>query len=109
MKWNVALPSPVEVPLPRCTVLVFQVTEFSGPVALAHDSSALSLEILGELSGPLKAGALFGLGNWEIGNDPAYNIPGDTLSSITVDASRRSFSYMGNAADGTSGNYGVAA
>lgn len=109
MKWNVALPSPVEVPLPRCTVLVFQVTEFSGPVALAHDSSALSLEILGELSGPLKAGALFGLGNWEIGNDPAYNIPGDTLSSITVAASRRSFSYMGNTADGTSGNYGVAA
>lgn|GEM_PF-4617254 len=50
MKWDVALPSPVEVLLPRCTVLVFQVTEFSGPVALAHDSSALSLEILGELS-----------------------------------------------------------
>ena len=79
------------------------------PVALAHDSSALSLEILGELSGPLKAGALFGLGNWEIGNDPAYNIPKDPLSGITVPASRRSFSYMGNAADGTSGNYGVAA
>lgn len=33
MKWDVALPVPVKVPLPRSTDLVFRVTEYSGTFA----------------------------------------------------------------------------
>ncbi len=36
MKWDVALPSPVEVPLPRSTDLVFRVTEFFGAYTQVH-------------------------------------------------------------------------
>jgi hypothetical protein len=75
------------------------------PTNLAHDSSQLSLELLGDST---KVGSLFGLGSWSIGNDPVYNTPGDSLSGIAVPATPRSFSYMGNAADGTSLNYGNA-
>jgi hypothetical protein len=36
MKWEVALPAPVKVPLPRSTDLVFRVTEYSGTYAQVH-------------------------------------------------------------------------
>lgn len=79
------------------------------PEAAAHDGSELSLFIRGETIGPTKVGSLFGLDDWEIGNSDIYNTPGDPLSGVLVPASRRAFDYMGNAADGTSANYGLAA
>lgn len=36
MKWEVALPAPVNVPFPRSTELVFLVTEYSGSFAEVH-------------------------------------------------------------------------
>jgi hypothetical protein len=36
LKWEVALPVPVRVPLPRGTDLVFRVTEYSGTFAQVH-------------------------------------------------------------------------
>lgn len=79
------------------------------PDALAHDTSALSLSYLASLGGTQpKQGAFFSLGDWSIGNDDVYNIPGDPLSGIAVPASLRTLVYMGNAADGSSANYGSA-
>jgi PEP-CTERM motif len=79
------------------------------PNASAHDSSQLSLDYLATLGGPTKKGALVALGDWAVGNDPVYNTPGDPLSGIAIAASLRYFNYIGNAADGTTGNYGFAA
>ncbi|MFZ9935458.1 MAG: hypothetical protein ACO3JG_00210 [Luteolibacter sp.] len=80
------------------------------PEALAHDSSALSLTYLASLGGTQpKQGAFNALGDWSIGNDDIYNIPGDSDSGVAVPASLRSLVYQGNAADGTSANFGSAA
>jgi hypothetical protein len=79
------------------------------PNAPAHDAALASLNYLGTLPGPTKVGALFALGDWAIGNDPVYNTPNDPLSGIAVAASLRYFGYLGNAADGTTANYGFAA
>lgn len=73
-----------------------------------HDATQLSNDYLATLSGPAKVGALFGLGDWAIGNDPVYNTPDDESSGIAVPASLSHFSYIGNAADGTTANYGFA-
>ena len=78
---------------------------------LAHDSSALSVEWLvnqfgsgngSGLGGSGKEGSFNALGNWKIGNSVSqYDIdPLDTL---------KSFTYIGNAADGILANYGSAA
>lgn len=79
------------------------------PELLAHDATEASLDYLATLSGPAKLGALFGLGDWAIGNDPVYNTPGDPSSGVAVAASLRYFDYVGNAADGTTANHGIAA
>jgi hypothetical protein len=49
------------------------------------------------------------LGNWSIGNDPTYNTAGDPTSGILYAPRLAYFTYIGNAADGTSTNYGSAA
>jgi hypothetical protein len=95
-------------------ILLPALTVYSGlshlpPDALAHDSSALSLTHLASLGGTQpKQGAFNALGGWSIGNDDVYNTPGEPLSGIAVPASLRSFVYQGNAADGTSANFGSA-
>jgi prepilin-type processing-associated H-X9-DG protein/prepilin-type N-terminal cleavage/methylation domain-containing protein len=48
------------------------------------------------------------LGNWSIGNDPTYNTAGDPTSGILYAPRLAYFTYIGNAADGTSANYGSA-
>ena len=54
-------------------------------------------------------GSLSALGNWSIGNDPTYNIAGDPSSGIKYAPRLAYFTYIGNAADGDSANYGTAA
>jgi len=70
-----------------------------------HDASQLSID-----SRPAGTeGSLRALGNWSIGNDPTYNIAGDPTSGIKYAPRLAYFTYIGNAADGTSANYGGAA
>jgi hypothetical protein len=54
-------------------------------------------------------GSLRALGNWSIGNDPTYNTAGDPTSGILYAPRLAYFTYIGNAADGNSANYGTAA
>jgi len=76
----------------------------------AHDSSALSVQWLQQqfgsnsigLGGSGKEGSVNALGNWSIGNSVS-------TSQINVSDSLRDFTYIGNAADGNSANYGTAA
>ena len=53
-------------------------------------------------------GSLRALGNWSIGNDPTYNTVGDPTSGILYAPRLAYFTYIGNAADGTSTNFGNA-
>jgi hypothetical protein len=70
-----------------------------------HDSAQYSIDNRQvETEGSLRA-----LGNWSIGNDPTYNIVGDPTSGILYAPRLAYFTYIGNAADGTSTNYGSAA
>ena len=67
-----------------------------------HDASQLSID-----SRPAGTeGSLQALGNWSIGNDPTYNTAGDPTSGILHTSRLAYFTYIGNAADGTLGNYG---
>lgn len=69
-----------------------------------HDASQLSSD-----SRPTGTeGSLCALGNWSIGNDPTYNTAGDPSSGILYAPWLAYFTYIGNAADGTSANYGSA-
>lgn len=83
---------------------------FSGLGQLApeqggHDASQLSID-----SRPVGTeGSLRALGDWSIGNDPTYNVSGDPTSGILFAPRLAYFTYIGNAADGTSANYGTAA
>jgi hypothetical protein len=96
-------------------ILLPALTVYSGlshlpPDLLAHDSSTMWQNYLVSLGDTqTKQGAFNALGNWVISNDDVYNTPGDSLSGIAVPASLRSFVYQGNAADGTSANFGSAA
>ena len=54
-------------------------------------------------------GSVRALGNWSIGNDPTYNTAGDPTSGILYAPRLAYFTYIGNAADGNSANYGTAA
>jgi len=75
------------------------------PEAGGHDGSQLSID-----SRPAGTeGSLRALGNWSIGNDPTYNTPGDPTSGVLYAPRLASFTYIGNAADGTFANYGSAA
>lgn len=75
------------------------------PEAGGHDGSQLSID-----SRPVGTeGSLRALGNWSIGNDPTYNTVGDPTSGILYAPRLAYFNYIGNAADGTSTNYGSAA
>jgi len=83
---------------------------FSGLGQLApeqggHDSAEFSIaNRQGGTEGSLRA-----LDNWSIGNDPTYNTAGDPTSGILFAPRLAYFTYIGNAADGTSANYGSAA
>jgi hypothetical protein len=85
------------------------------PEAGGHDGSQLSID-----SRPVGTeGSLRALGNWLIGNDPVYNdatynngtlVSAGSRSSGILYASRLAyFTYISNAADGTSANFGNAA
>ena len=78
------------------------------PSASSHDGSQASLDYLGSLGSPTKVGALFALGNWAVGNDPVYNTAGEPSSGTSMPASLRYLTYIGNAADGSTANYGSA-
>jgi prepilin-type processing-associated H-X9-DG protein/prepilin-type N-terminal cleavage/methylation domain-containing protein len=70
-----------------------------------HDSAQYSID-----NRPVGTeGALRALGNWAIGNDPTYNTAGALSSGILYASRLAYFTYIGNAADGTSANYGSAA
>lgn len=70
-----------------------------------HDSAEFSID-----NRPVGTeGSLRALGNWSIGNDPAYNTAGDPTSGILYAPRLAYFTYIGNAADGNSANYGTAA
>jgi hypothetical protein len=74
------------------------------PLKPAHDGSALSVA-----SRPAgMTGSFRALNDWSIGNDPAYVVDGDPGSGILYGASLKHFTYIGHAADGTSGNFGDA-
>ncbi len=79
------------------------------PSLADHDATQISLDYLAALSGLAKVGAFFALGDWKVGNDPVYITPGDPLSGVSVPASLSSFVYQGNAADGTTSHFGLAA
>ncbi len=73
---------------------------FSLYSGLAHSSppdyeTALTYQYLATLPGPAKEGAFNALGTWKMGNDESATY--DDFSTFT---------YIGNAADGTSANYG---
>ena len=74
------------------------------PEALGHDSSALSIASRPED----KEGNLQTLADWSLGNDDTYNAAGDPTSGVLYAARLAYFTYIGNVADGTSGNYGNA-
>jgi hypothetical protein len=69
--------------------------------ALAHDGSALSISARGSAEGSLQT-----LANFSIGNDPTYEVAGDSTSGVLIPARLASFTYIGHAADGTSDNFG---
>jgi hypothetical protein len=46
------------------------------------------------------------LTDWSIGNDPTYITAGDSTSGVLIPERLVSFTYIGNAADGTAVNYG---
>jgi hypothetical protein len=70
-----------------------------------HDSATFSIN-----NRPVGTeGSLRALGNWSIGNDPTYNTVGDPTSGILYAPRLAYFTYIGNAADGTSTNFGNAA
>jgi hypothetical protein len=69
-----------------------------------HDSATFSID-----NRPFGTeGSLRALDNWSIGNDPTYNTAGDPTSGILYAPRLAYFTYIGNAADGTSANYGSA-
>jgi len=70
-----------------------------------HDSATFSIDNRSVGT----EGSLRALGNWSIGNDPTYNTAGDPTSGILYAPRLAYFTYIGNAADGTSANYGSAA
>jgi len=70
-----------------------------------HDSATISID-----NRPVETeGSLRALGNWSIGNDPTYNTAADPTSGVLYAPKLAYFTYIGNAADGTSANYGSAA
>lgn len=72
--------------------------------ALAHDSSALSVSSRGNGT----EGSFRSLTNFSIGNEDTYNTAGVAESGILIPARLVTFTYIGNAADGTAANYGNA-
>ena len=74
------------------------------PEQAGHDSSALSVASRpGGTEGSFRA-----LADWSLGNDPTYNVAGDPTSGVLYAARLAGFTYIGNAVDGTSANYGSA-
>lgn len=81
---------------------VYQGLAHLPPDALDHDSSDISVAWLTSLVGAGNFdGAFNALGNWKIGSD-AGDPEDPAFAGLT------SFTYVGNAADGTSANYGSA-
>lgn len=76
----------------------------TAPEALAHDESALSIA-----ARPFGTeGSFRALTDWSIGNDDAYNTPGDPASGVLYAARLANFTYIGHLADGTRDNFGDA-
>ncbi len=74
------------------------------PEGAGHDSGALSASSRpGGTEGSFRA-----LADWSIGNDPAFNNPGDPSSGVRSAARLAGFTCVGHVADGTEGNYGSA-
>ena len=74
------------------------------PKAAGHDSSELSIA-----SRPAGTEGNFrSISDWSLGNDPTYNVAGNATSGVLYEAELAYFTYIGNAADGTSANYGDA-
>jgi len=86
------------LPLENPGISIYQGLAHVAPNALDHDQSAISVAYLTSIVGAGNFdGAFNALGNWKIGSDD-----GTTFADLT------SFTYIGNAADGTSANYGSA-
>ena len=74
-----------------------------------YDTATVTKDYLATLGGTQpKRGAFNALQDWKMGNDPIYNIAGDPASGVLTPASLSTLTYFGNAADGTSANYGNA-
>lgn len=87
------------LPLEHPGFSLYQGLAHMAPDALDHDQSALSLAWLTSIVGAGNFdGAFNALGDWKIGSDD-----GTTFADLT------SFTYAGNAADGSAANYGAAA
>ena len=83
---------------------------YSGLGQLSPEGAGYDSATLSRANRPVGTeGSLRALGNWSIGNDPTYNTAGDATSGVLIPARLASFTYIGNAADGTSANYGSAA
>ena len=74
-----------------------------------YDTATVTTDYLATLGGTQpKRGAFAAMHDWKMGNDPVYNISGDPSSGVLTPASLSPLTYFGNAADGTSSNYGNA-
>ena len=74
-----------------------------------YDTATVTTDYLATLGGTQpKRGAFDAIHDWKMGNDPVYNTPGDPSSGVFTPASLSALTYFGNAADGTSSNYGNA-
>jgi hypothetical protein len=82
---------------------VYQGLAHLAPAALDHDTSNISLAyLLGQGLG--KEGVFVALDHWKVGNDTSV---ADTAGNYNF-SELSSFTYIGNAVDGTSTNYGSA-
>jgi hypothetical protein len=112
-RFNLTNPATVILTIQGGTGLLPGVSLYGGlghlsPIQGSHDSAQSSQNYLKDLLGPTKVGALNALDDWAIGNDPSYVVQTDPLSGVVHEASLRYFDYIGNVADGTSANFGVA-
>ncbi len=74
-----------------------------------YDTATVTTDYLATLGGTQpKRGAFDALNDWKMGNDPIYNTSGVPASGVLTPGSLSALTYFGNAADGTSANYGSA-
>lgn len=101
-RFTLANPGHVTIDITGVTGFLPAFSIYSGlahvsPAALDHDTSTISSSYLASLTavdGITREGSFYALGDWKIGSDS-----GSTFADLS------SFTYVGNAADGTSANY----